>query len=132
MAVYCDNMSVVYLSTNLVQHQHTKHVEIDLHFVRERVAASVVRVLHVPTTSQLVDIFTKGMPSSVFLEFRSDINVRSTDIPTRGGVRQYIARISSTIIAGVILINRWLPSRSLSLSGSKKSSTVFSMNFLGS
>jgi hypothetical protein len=80
MAVYCNNMSVVYLSTNLVQHQHT----IDLHFVRERVAASVVRVLHVPTTSQFADIFTKGLPSSVFLEFRSGINVCSTDIPTRG------------------------------------------------
>jgi hypothetical protein len=31
--VYCDNINVVYLSTNHVQHQHTKHVEIDLHFV---------------------------------------------------------------------------------------------------
>jgi hypothetical protein len=31
--VYCDNISAVYLSTNPVQHQHTKHVEIDLHFV---------------------------------------------------------------------------------------------------
>jgi hypothetical protein len=86
MAVYCDNMSVVYLTTNLVQHQRTKHVEIDLHFVRERVAASVVRVLHVPTTSQFTDIFTKGLPSSVFLEFRSHINVRSTDVPTTGGL----------------------------------------------
>jgi hypothetical protein len=36
--VYCDNVSAVYLSTNLVHHQRTKHVEIDLHFVRERVA----------------------------------------------------------------------------------------------
>jgi hypothetical protein len=34
--VYCDNVSVVYLSTNPVQHQRTKHVEIDLHFVRDR------------------------------------------------------------------------------------------------
>jgi hypothetical protein len=33
--VYCDNISVVYLSNNPVQHQRTKHVEIDLHFVRE-------------------------------------------------------------------------------------------------
>jgi hypothetical protein len=33
--VYCDNVSAVYLSTNPVQHQRTKHVEIDLHFVRE-------------------------------------------------------------------------------------------------
>jgi hypothetical protein len=114
MVVYCDNMSVVYLLTKLVQHQHTKHVEIDLHFVRERVAANVVRVLHVLTNSQFADIFTKGLPSSVFLEFWSGINVCSTDIPTTGGVRQYIARISSTIIVGVILINRWLPSRSLS------------------
>ncbi|WVZ58080.1 LOW QUALITY PROTEIN: hypothetical protein U9M48_008389 [Paspalum notatum var. saurae] len=83
--VYCDNVSAVYLSTNPVQHQRTKHVEIDLHFVRERVAAGAVRVLHVPTTSQFADIFTKGLPSSVFLEFRSSMNVRSTDVPTTGG-----------------------------------------------
>jgi hypothetical protein len=57
--VYCDNISVVYLSTNPVQHQHTKHVEIDPHFVQEKVAIGQVRVLHVPTTSQFADIFTK-------------------------------------------------------------------------
>ena len=48
--VYCDNISIVYLSTNTVQHQRTKHVEIDLHFVRDRVTAGDVRVLSVPTT----------------------------------------------------------------------------------
>jgi hypothetical protein len=47
--VYCDNVSTVYLSTNPVQHQRTKHVEIDLHFVQERVTAGDVRVLSVPT-----------------------------------------------------------------------------------
>ncbi|WVZ60101.1 hypothetical protein U9M48_010164 [Paspalum notatum var. saurae] len=56
----CDNISAVYLSTNPVQHQRTKHVEIDLHFVRDRVAIGDVRVLHVPTISQFADIFTKG------------------------------------------------------------------------
>ncbi|WVZ58403.1 hypothetical protein U9M48_008680 [Paspalum notatum var. saurae] len=34
--IYCDNVNAVYLSTNPVQHQRTKHVEIDLHFVRDR------------------------------------------------------------------------------------------------
>jgi hypothetical protein len=48
--VYCDNISVVYLSTNLIQHQHTKHVEIDLYFIREKVAIGQVCLLHVPTT----------------------------------------------------------------------------------
>ena len=73
--VYCDNVSAVYLSTNPVQHQRTKHVEIDLQFVRDRVAIGDVRVLHVPTTSQFADIFTKGLPSSTFSEFRSSVNV---------------------------------------------------------
>jgi hypothetical protein len=73
--VYCDNVSAVYLSTNPVQHQRTKHVEIDLHFVRDRVAIGDVRVLHVPTTSQFADIFTKGLPSAIFSEFRSSLNI---------------------------------------------------------
>ena len=61
-----NNVSAVYLSINPVQHQRTKHVEIDLHFVRDRVAIGDVRVLYVPTTSQFADIFTKGLPSSTF------------------------------------------------------------------
>jgi hypothetical protein len=75
--IYCDNVSAVYLSTNPVQHQRTKHMEIDLHFVRDRVAIGEVRVLHVPTTSQFADIFTKGLPSSTFTEFRSSLNITS-------------------------------------------------------
>jgi hypothetical protein len=75
--VYCDNISVVYLSINPVQHQHTKHVEINLHFVQEKVATDQVRVLHVPTISQFADIFTKGLPSSVFNEFRSSLIICS-------------------------------------------------------
>ena len=61
------------------------HIEIDLHFVRERVALGAVRVLHVPTTSQFADIFTKGLPTTVFTEFRSSLNVRSIDAVTAGG-----------------------------------------------
>jgi hypothetical protein len=75
--VFCDNISVVYMSSNLVRHQRTKHIEIDLHFVRERVAIGDLRVLHVPTSSQYADIFTKGLPSSVFTEFKSSLNVQS-------------------------------------------------------
>jgi hypothetical protein len=68
--VYNDDVSTVYLSTNLVQHQRTKH---DLHFVRERVAVGNFRVL-VSTTSQFVDIITKGLPSTMFSEFRSSLD----------------------------------------------------------
>ena len=83
--VYCDNISAVYMSANPVQHQRTKHIEIDLYFVREHVALGAVRVLHVPTTSQYADIFTKGLPSSLFTEFRTSLNVCCTDAQTAGG-----------------------------------------------
>jgi hypothetical protein len=82
--VYCDNISAIYMSSNPVQHQRTKHVEIDLHFVQERVALGDVRVLHVPTASQFADIFTKGLPSPVFAEFRSSLTVWAPDASTAG------------------------------------------------
>nr|GEZ96834.1 ribonuclease H-like domain-containing protein [Tanacetum cinerariifolium] len=61
--VNCDNISDVYLSTNPVQHQHTKHIDIYIHFVRGYVASRQVRVLHVPSRFQYADFFTKGLPT---------------------------------------------------------------------
>ncbi|KAK4353197.1 hypothetical protein RND71_028715 [Anisodus tanguticus] len=82
--VYCDNISTVYLSHNLVQHQRTKNIEMDIHFVREKVAMSHVRVLHVPSSYQYADIFTKGLPRQLFLDFRSRLSVRPPPAPTEG------------------------------------------------
>ncbi|GJY85916.1 ribonuclease H-like domain-containing protein [Tanacetum coccineum] len=74
--VYCDNVSAVYMSANPVQHQRTKHIEIDIHFVRDMVKAGHVRILHVPSRFQYADIFTKGLPSALFEDFRSSLSVR--------------------------------------------------------
>ncbi|GJW61051.1 ribonuclease H-like domain-containing protein [Tanacetum coccineum] len=78
--VYCDNVSAVYLSSNPVQHQRTKHIEIDIHFVRDLVATGQVRVLHVPSRFQYADIFTKGLPSALFDEFHDSLSVRYTTL----------------------------------------------------
>ncbi|GJY24839.1 ribonuclease H-like domain-containing protein [Tanacetum coccineum] len=83
--VYCDNVSVVYLSSNPVQHQRTKHIEINIHFVRDLVASGHVRVLHVPSRYQYADIFTKGLPTALFDEFRSGLSVRFSPAQTAGG-----------------------------------------------
>ncbi|GKC00193.1 ribonuclease H-like domain-containing protein [Tanacetum coccineum] len=80
--VYCDNVSDVYLSSNPVQHQYTKHIDIDIHFVRDLVATGQVRVLHVPSRFQYADIFTKGLPSALFDEFRDCLSVHCTPAPT--------------------------------------------------
>ncbi|GKA25928.1 ribonuclease H-like domain-containing protein [Tanacetum coccineum] len=80
--VYCDNVSVVYMSANPIQHQRTKHIEIDIHFVRNKVAADHILVLHVPSRFQYADIFTKGLPYLLFTDFRSSLSVRKTPAPT--------------------------------------------------
>ncbi|GJV87729.1 ribonuclease H-like domain-containing protein, partial [Tanacetum coccineum] len=83
--VYCDNVSAVYLSSNPVQHQRTKHIEIDIHFVRDLVTTGHIRVLHVPSRYQYADIFTKGLPTALFDEFRDRLSVRSSPAQTAGG-----------------------------------------------
>ena len=65
----------MYLSANPVQHRRMKHIELDIHFVREKVALGVVRVLHVPSKFQFADIFTKGLPSALFHEFRTSLHI---------------------------------------------------------
>lgn len=74
--VYTDNISAIYLSCNPVQHQRTKHVEVDIHFVREKVQRGQVRVLHVPSRHNFSDIFTKGLPRVLFDDFRSSLSLR--------------------------------------------------------
>ncbi|GKA82407.1 ribonuclease H-like domain-containing protein [Tanacetum coccineum] len=73
--VYCDNVSVVYLSVNPVQHQRTKHIEIDIYFVRDMVATGYVLALHVPYRYQYTNIFTEGLPSASFEEFHTILSV---------------------------------------------------------
>ena len=73
--VYCDNVSAIYLSGNPVHHQRTKHIEMDILFVREKVARGEVRVLHVPSRHQIADIFTKGLPRVLFEDFKASLSV---------------------------------------------------------
>ena len=83
--VYCDNVSAVYMTANPVHHRRTKHIEIDIHFVRDQVALGQVRVLRVPSSHQFADIMTKGLPVQLFTDFRSSLCVRDPPAQTAGG-----------------------------------------------
>jgi hypothetical protein len=53
---FCDNVSTIYMSRNLVHHKQTKHIEIDIHFVTEKVSLGEVCVLHVPSSCQFTNL----------------------------------------------------------------------------
>jgi histone deacetylase 1/2 len=57
--LWCDNLGATYLTANPVFHARTKHIEINFHFVREKVALGALDVRFISTGDQLADVFTK-------------------------------------------------------------------------
>ncbi|GKB23571.1 putative RNA-directed DNA polymerase [Tanacetum coccineum] len=73
--LWCDNLGATYLSANPIFRARTKHVEIDYHFVREKVAQGDLRVQHISTHDQIADIFPKPLQIPRFLYLRSKLQV---------------------------------------------------------
>uniref|UniRef100_A0A2N9EKF8 Reverse transcriptase Ty1/copia-type domain-containing protein n=1 Tax=Fagus sylvatica TaxID=28930 RepID=A0A2N9EKF8_FAGSY len=83
--IWCDNTSALALASNPVFHGRTKHIEVDYHFVRERVVRGDLSLQFISTHDQLADIFTKALPSTRFLLLCSKLLVCSTDHQFEGG-----------------------------------------------
>ena len=64
--VWCDNVFALAIASNPVFHARTKHIEVDYHFIRERVLRRDLHVKYISTGDQLADIFTKSLPTSRF------------------------------------------------------------------
>lgn len=61
MTLYCDNISAINISKNLVQHSRTKPIDIRHHFIRELVESKVLTLEHMRTDKQIANIFTKSL-----------------------------------------------------------------------
>jgi histone deacetylase 1/2 len=77
--LWCDNIGAKYLSANPVFHARTKHIEVDYHFVRERVARKLLDIEFVSTKDQVADGFTKPLLVRQLEMFKSNLNLMRLD-----------------------------------------------------
>ena len=76
------------MAANPVLHSRTKHIELDLYFVRERILQKLLHVKHTPAHDQIANILTKPLSSTRFQLLRDKLSVASlTTLSLRGGVR---------------------------------------------
>lgn len=64
--MHCDNTAAIEIAHNPVQHDRTKHVEVDRRFIKEKLDRKVINFPFVISDEQLADILTKGVAKRVF------------------------------------------------------------------
>lgn len=75
--ILCDNLSTITLAHNPVLHNRTKHMELDIFFLREKVISKRLTVVHVPAQDQWADALTKSLSAGKFLPLRDKLRVFS-------------------------------------------------------
>uniref|UniRef100_A0A2N9JB62 Integrase catalytic domain-containing protein n=1 Tax=Fagus sylvatica TaxID=28930 RepID=A0A2N9JB62_FAGSY len=75
VSLHCDNQSAIRLAENPEFHARTKHVEVHYHFVREKVLEGKIKMYQTKTENQVADIFTKGLNTAKFRDFRKQLGM---------------------------------------------------------
>ncbi|GJR36636.1 retrovirus-related pol polyprotein from transposon RE1 [Tanacetum coccineum] len=87
--IFCNNASTIALASNPIHHARTKHIEIDCHFVRNKIKAGDILPFFVPSKAQVADIFTKGLSRFLHYNCLSKLGICNPySIPTYGGDKE--------------------------------------------
>ncbi|KAH9764120.1 retrovirus-related pol polyprotein from transposon RE1 [Citrus sinensis] len=84
--ILCDSTSAAAIAANPVYHSRTKHFEIDLHFLRDKVTKGELEINYIGSNDQIADVLTKPLPHHKFSCFRSKLKVIDKTLSLREGV----------------------------------------------
>ena len=82
MKLYCDNTSAIAIAHNPIQHDRTKHVEVDRHFIKEKLDAGIITFPFVKSEDQLANVLTKALASNAFDDSLSKFGMCDIHAPT--------------------------------------------------
>lgn len=88
--LWCDNFFAIYLIANPVFYARTKHIEIDYHFVRERITSGESQVRFISSADQVADVLTKGLSFHRFNFLRAKLSVGQASPNLQGRVNHSI------------------------------------------
>ncbi|KAH9763606.1 retrovirus-related pol polyprotein from transposon RE1 [Citrus sinensis] len=91
IGAYC-----IFLARNPIFHSRSKHIELDVHYIRDKVINKELEVRYIPTEEQVADVLTKPLSFPKFSYFRSKLNVISRPLNLRGDVKEaHMCRVAS-------------------------------------
>ena len=105
--LYCENKATCDIAHNPVQHDWTKHVEVDRFFIKENLDEEIVEFPEIWLEDQLADILTKAVSSRVFSKFLGKLGMCDIYAPTWGGILWYGMIISHTLVTDSFLFFLW-------------------------
>ena len=86
--IWCDNINATELARNPVFHSRTKHIELDIHFIINKVTAGELIIQYIPSEEQIADIMTKPLSFVHFNYLMNKLNVQLCPLSLRGAVKE--------------------------------------------
>lgn len=80
--IICDKKVAIQIAVNSIFHECTKYIDIDCHFIREKIKAGVIRTIHVSTKNQIADLLIKGLGKAHHHHLLSKLGVKNIFLPS--------------------------------------------------